>query len=118
MYALDKNKELTAQGLSKAIRCEIKDELKIELPEDIDYSKSIFAFYRDLVEGGKPQFLFYFKTNLYSSKEFEEHFKKVMKNRNVKKTILAIDSLSLPNGEKLNIMPSAVASVVLLLQAI
>ena len=140
MYALDENKQFTAKGLSNAIRCEIMDELKIELNSDEDYSTSIFAFYRDLVEGGKPQFLFYYKTDLLNSTEFEQHFKSVLNQKGAKKAnkknqtvdgtsfkflsleelkhaTLQIDGLVLANGTKLNMMPSGVASVVLLLKA-
>lgn len=138
MYALDENKEFTSKGLSNAIRCEIMDELKIELSDDVDYSGSIFAFYRDLVEGGKPQFLFYYKTDVFSSKDFEEHFKSVLNSRGARKTnkknqivdgmsfkfltidelrnsTLQIDGIILPGGTKLNMMPSGVASIALLL---
>ena len=141
MYALDENKKFTVQGLSNAIRCEIMDELKIELPKETDYSVSIFAFYRDLVEGGKPQFLFYIKTDLLTSKEFEEHFKIVMNQKGAKKnnkksqivdgtsfkfltldelqrSTLQIDGIVLPGGTKLNMMPSGIGSVALLLKAV
>jgi len=140
MYALDEEKKFTSKGLSNAIRCEILDELKIDLPEDLDFSSSIFAFYRDLVEGGKPQFLFYYKTDLLSSKEFEENFKSVLNKHGAKRankksqTVdgmsfkyftleelkaakLEIDSIIFPNGEKINMMPSCTASVALLLKA-
>ena len=141
MYALDENKQFTAKGLSNAIRCEIMDELKINLSREDDYSSSIFAFYRDLVEGGKPQFLFYYKTDLLTSKQFEENFKAALNKKGAKKankknqtvdgmsfkfltleelqnSTLQIDGIVLPNGTKLNMMPSGLASVALLLKAI
>ena len=141
MYALDENKQFTAKGLSNAIRCEIMDELKINLSREEDYSTSIFAFYRDLVEGGKPQFLFYYKTDLLTSKQFEENFKAALNKKGAKKAnkknqtvdgtsfkflsleelqqaTLQIDGLVLANGTKLNMMPSGLASVALLLKAL
>lgn len=63
-YGLDLDKNLSSEYLSKAIKGEIKDELKFNINENVDMSKSIFAFYRDLVEGGKPQFLYYFKIDI------------------------------------------------------
>ena len=71
------------------------NELKIDLPKSKDYSKTIFAFYRDLVEGGKPQFLFYCKTDLYSSKSFENHFKQIINKSCEKK---ANKKISLPTS--------------------
>lgn len=35
--------------------------------------------------GGKPQFLFYYKTDKIDSVAFEAHFREVMKKREVKK---------------------------------
>lgn len=141
IYALDTNKNFTTKGLSNAIRAEIMDELKIELPDNKDYSKTIFAFYRDLVEGGKPQFLFYCKTDSYSSKSFSNHFQQIINKPDVKKankknqtvdgtnfkfltfvelkeSILTIDGIILKNGEKLSMMPSSVASLAILLNNI
>ena len=141
MYALNGNYDFTEQGLSNAIRAEIMDELKIELPEENDYSKSIFAFYRDLVEGGKPQFLFYYKTDLYTSRDFEAHFRNVIRkpgtkraNRKkqtvdgtsfkylsideLKQSKILIDGIVLADKQKLNMMPSSVASVALLMESL
>lgn len=84
MYALNEDQKLYAKGLSNAIKAEIQDELYIEIGEDVDLSKSIFAFYRDLVEGGKPQFLFYYKLDNYTFETFEKNFKqRYEKNNNV-----------------------------------
>ena len=58
-YALGKNKELTTSGLIDCINMEIQDELKIPVQcvSDIQF----ISAYRDIVEGGKPQLLFYAK---------------------------------------------------------
>lgn len=58
---IDENK-INRESLSNAIKNEIRDELRIEFKnEKEDLCDGIFAFYRDLVEGGKPQFLYSFK---------------------------------------------------------
>ena len=67
----------------------IKDELKIDAA-DIEFSveKNMIAAYRDLVEGGKPQFLFAAKVNRTHNeitqefiKQVKEKKKKTWKNR-------------------------------------
>lgn len=73
-YALDGNKQVTKDGIIKAIRAEIEDELGLKnIPNYHSRSNKIFAdltfksvlcFYRELVEGGKPQFMFYTKINV------------------------------------------------------
>ena len=97
------------------------------------YLISIFAFYRDIVEGGKPQFLFYYKVDL-TFEEIEKNFNKLLrKDRKKKKTFttdgkklipigvdelkdikLTAGSLTMTNGKKYKMMPSAVASVEML----
>ena len=80
-YALTKDRTMTLEGISNAIKSEIRDELKIEIDKDTDIaqdlSKSIFAFYRELSEGGKPQFLFYYKLQNLKKAEVENNFKKL-----------------------------------------
>ena len=141
-YCLEESGRFTREGLSKAIRNEITDELKIEIDTQEDLCNSVFAFYRDLVEGGKPQFLFYYKTNRYNKEQFESHFKAVMSKKanrkeNKKKQIVdgeifeyfTIDELKRcrfgidkmiaeKDGEtkEYHMMPSSVGSVILLLQ--
>lgn len=58
-YALDKNKEMTTNGLIDCINMEIQDELKI--PVQCVSDVQFISAYRDIVEGGKPQLLFYAK---------------------------------------------------------
>lgn len=74
-YALDDNRVFNREGLSRAIREEIRDELYIDIDQNVDLHKSIFAFYRDLAEGGKPQFLFYYKLEDVSFEQFENNFR-------------------------------------------
>ncbi len=73
-YALDENMMLTEEGIVEAIKNEIADELNLDkLPDYKKREKQIFAdltfksvlcFYRELVEGGKPQFMFYTKIDV------------------------------------------------------
>ncbi len=83
-YALNSDRKLDDKGISNAIKKETEDELYINLPENADLSKSIFAFYRDIVEGGKPQFLFYYRLENCTYEEFEKNFReKYNKSDNV-----------------------------------
>ncbi len=55
-YSLDVNRKLTEQGIINSVVQEIKDELKLTVaPKDIN----VFEFYRDIIQGGKPEFYFY-----------------------------------------------------------
>jgi len=140
-YAINDNRKLTIDGLNKAIRQEIMDELKIpevELnAEKLSAQKSIIGFYRDLVEGGKPHFVFYYDCGDYSSDNFSEHFSEVTgtkedKEQNKKELIIdgneiscfAIESLRNATfdldcitigDQKLEMTPSAIASIIILL---
>ena len=82
VYALNDERKLDAVGLSNAIKKEIWDELYIDIAPDVDMTQSIFAFYRDIVEGGKPQFLFYYKLENCTFEAFENHFKGCYQERN------------------------------------
>lgn len=84
MYALDDNQQLTFKGISNAIKMEIFDELYINVGDSVDLSQCIFAFYRDLVEGGKPHFLVFYKLDNYSFEDFKSNFNtKYMKQNNI-----------------------------------
>ncbi len=73
-YALNENMELTEEGIVGAIREEIVDELNLDKLNNYQKRKneifsdlginSIYYAYRELVEGGKPQLLFYTKINV------------------------------------------------------
>lgn len=136
-YCINPQYEMDANGLSNAMRMEIMDELKIEIDSDEMLIKTIFAFYRDLVEGGKPQFLFYYKTNEYDEKTFIENFNKKKSNKHAKKNkrlvedgkefeFLSIeelkkceydvDAMTTSDGKKFKMMPSSIASVILLIK--
>lgn len=61
-FALNEKGEFTPAGLMKAIYGELQDELKIKKNLVDENSVRIIALYRDCVECGKPQFLFYAKS--------------------------------------------------------
>ena len=86
MYALDfKNGfQMYENSLSNAIIGEIHDELHIVDDTALNNQKvksSIFAFYRDLVECGKPQFLFCLQLENTTEAELQ---KLITKKRNIK----------------------------------
>lgn len=144
-YCMNEDYQLTIPGISRAIRKEIEEELMMDIDNDEDMTKYIFAFYRDLVEGGSPQFLFHYKTDKYDSKTYAEHFKKTistsgMRRENRKHAIVDAKKLAFFTVEELsnarfevdkmiiknekghdveyNMMPIAVASVIMLLQSL
>lgn len=137
-YCLNKDHVFTEEGLGKAIAQEIKNELFLPEQKDVDYVSTIFAFYRDLVEGGKPQFLFYLKEPNMDSKAFEENFRSRLKeNKEKVKKAKLIDGTEfryytveeLRNAEygmnymkigkdEMRMMPSSIASIMMLLDNI
>lgn len=52
--------EAIAQAVNRELKYFIVNNSHIEVDHN-DIKNSIFAFYRDIVEGGKPQILFYYK---------------------------------------------------------
>lgn len=138
-HALDDYHELTIDGMNKAIREEIMDELKI--PEEklnaekLSARKSVIGFYRDLVEGGKPHFVFYYECDKFESGEFAKNFQAKAKENEetdekeliidgkdfkyysvekLKNAIFDLDGITIDN-QKLEMTPSAIASIVILL---
>lgn len=119
-YAIDQNHDVDLTGIGTAILAEIKDELGIDVIGEVIKRKgiecnqrkkeelerklvnitvnSIIAFYRDLVEGGKPQFLFYLKlsdiddcfNNEFVRNVFNSN-KKSIKGKTDKETNMKID---------------------------
>lgn len=117
------------------------DELKIDVPESYRLDQSIFAFYRDIVEGGKPQFLFYIKLSNLTVDDFEKNFYNSTNNKKQKKkeqgkvitdgekieyfTIddlllctYEMDGITTQDGRYYRMMPSSIVSIVLLLNAL
>lgn len=88
-YALNDNGMFTKEGLEKGIVREIEDELGIPEKKLLKDEKSLglgavrlIAAYRDMLEGGKPQLLFYVKTEM-NKEQIEEAFNK--KNNYIRK---------------------------------
>lgn len=83
-YAINSEGNLTEDLLEVAIKNEIHDELKIRQETyTFDLSQNIVSIYRDLVEGGKPQLLFYVECNLSKDiiqKNFSSESKKEKRN--------------------------------------
>ena len=95
--------------------------------------ESIFAFYRDLLEGGKPQFLFYFFFNEFDKDSFIKNFENksnkkdgqnalvdgtkfiFYKTSDLKEATISSDGMRI-NGINHKMTPSASASVVMLIQ--
>lgn len=88
-YSLLDKESFSEAGLVEAIKAEIFDELKIEGKscEKIVLSESVIAAYRDMVEGGKPQLLFYVQTDL-TREEIENSFNKKVSRRVDKNSML------------------------------
>ena len=59
-YCLDENYNFAISGLESAVIEEINDELGLNISYDeFSIREHLIAIYRELIEGGKPQFLFY-----------------------------------------------------------
>ena len=141
-YCLSEDGAFTEKGLRSSILSEISDELGIPTKLLEHESLNIFGAYRDLVEGGKPQLIFYYKST-QTFNEIEAAFKLPQKSKIKKKDrtvrdkqeykmlkdgneILAIPkndlfnnttlsaSSFLWNGRTWQIVPSTTASIALL----
>ncbi len=138
---LNKEGIITKEGIAKAIMLEIEDELALSKTEqyklgkeyifgDFSFDNNVLYFYRDLLEGGKPQFMFYAKINVPSESVIKAYQKNSEKNTLIKdgNQIVCVDANELRNiylapdemvirKKRYPAMPSAVATVVLLKQA-
>lgn len=138
-YCLNDDRKLTVEGLRNAIRMEIEDELKIAIDKNTPFENTVFAFYRDLVEGGKPQFLFYYRLENITAREVENNFRKQLKEEGKKKnvnsclvdgtklyyfTLQELSNSTISSGEitirdkKFKIMPSVATSIILLINSL
>ncbi len=135
-YALIDGK-FTREGLRKGILKEIENELKIseEGLEAFSLDEHLIAAYRDLVEGGKPQLLFYIKSKWPKDKietNFFEKIKGVEKSKKYElledgrrflwisqkdikeKKICILPDQIVYDGRPYHMMPSVAASIVML----
>ncbi len=140
-YAINKNGEVTKDGIEYAMKREIEDELSLDRVSDyaqrredifngFSFDKNVLYFYRDLVEGGKPQFMFYAKINITSNELKNAQPKKKRKlsliqdgyrmffvdKEGLERMYLSPDTMIL-NDRRYPAMPSAVGTVVMLKQA-
>lgn len=83
-YALDNNGFFTGEGLVNAVLREIENELKIDVEKFL--TVNLIGAYRDAVECGKPQLLFYAKATV-SAKEISENFYREIKNKHQRKEV-------------------------------
>lgn len=75
-YCLNDDGEFTVNGFSNSVISEISDELKVKIDDiSFDINNNAIAAYRDVMEGGKPQFIFYADIKK-TSKDIEDNFKK------------------------------------------
>lgn len=81
-FALDVNGDFTVEGLKNAILGEIEDELKIA--ENFVETINLIQAYRDCVECGKPQLLFYSEVSQTASQIYEVFIKKLEEKNNSK----------------------------------
>lgn len=81
-YALEPGDAFNCQGLVRAILREVQDELKIPVEglEEFSCSKNLIAAYRDLVEGGKPQLVFFLKS-LLTRDQIQQSFFNALKGK-------------------------------------
>lgn len=154
-YALDRQQRLTKEGIAYAIMAEVWDELALsevkcltktvpdgfpgfsntsdvlsfcqKLLNGFSFDNNVWYFYRDLVEGGKPQFMFYAKINLSFDQISSAYKKKAKKNgllqdgneiigisrAELEKVYLTTDKMVI-NDQVYSAMPSAIATVALL----
>lgn len=138
-YALKGKSEFTYEGLKNAILGEIEDEFKIKKEDlngsEVNYSLKIISAYRDLVEGGKPQLCFHFwinKTKENLDKKFKEEINKNKKDNHLVidgeetlwihkselKDLIILPDLFIYKDRIYRTMPSAAASIVMLIKCL
>lgn len=109
-YALNNKHEFTLDGLKTGIIKEINDELKIK-KEDLvweNLNQHLISFYRDMVEGGKPQFMFHIKSTKTKDEinvNFEEHHQQKKKRDQRFKNHFNLANKMLEDGNKLIWIP-------------
>lgn len=132
-YALDRNGDFSAYGLLNSIIGEINDETKINRSNINGFTlkDNVFAAYRELVEGGKPQLVFYATVDIDRDaieEEFIRHVKGKKYNEFIEdgKYLLWINRNELLNicicadgiiydGKRYKMLPTITGSLVLLI---
>lgn len=132
--ALNEYGIFTTEGLQKGILKALKDELEISglAIDNFSLEKNMISAYRELVEGGKPQLLFYVHsswTKAFIEKNYaqKKHLSQLIWWMKVRKTFLWIPKSELKyigilpdgiiyRGKKYRMMPTVTASVVMLMK--
>lgn len=138
-YALNSSGKFTESGIEGAILQEIKNELKIPQNklERFSAANNLIAAYRDIVEGGKPQLLFFIRS-LWTKEEIKQNFISEMKKSDTNneaellvdgrkflwiykaeiKDICILPDMIIYNGRSYRMMPSSAASIVMLIESL
>lgn len=147
--ALTKDRKVDTSSISNAIICEMISEFNLKnldnskeietlIRNDFSFEKNVLYFYRDLLECGKPQLMFYYQLPISSeevAKAFTGGIKTAKKNRDRFDLYCAIDGHKLlfvdrsdldkmyltPNGFAYNkkffiSVPSAVATIAMMVE--
>lgn len=111
-YALNRDGSLYEDAVLRSIKKIISESFKIE--EDIT-KENIIAIYRDLVEGGKPQVLFYKKLEKECEFKGEKPDERLIfiKRDTVMESEFKVNGIIM-NKKFYSMMPSVVASIVLI----
>lgn len=83
-YCLNEELIFTVDGLKNAVTKEMEDELGIKIENsEISIKNNLIAFYRDILEGGKPQLLFKVSIDK-TTEEVQNIFNEYLKKKNEK----------------------------------
>lgn len=147
-YALTADHKVTPESISLAIVKEIMDEfcldrlqnhreLEEQIRNDFSFQKNVLFFYRELLESGKPQLMFYYRLPIESNEVIRAFTKgtKFLKKQKRHNLFLSVDGYKMllvdakdlskiylcPDGMVIGkkfykSVPGAVATVIMLLQ--
>lgn len=136
-YALNENKIFDTEGLRRAIVAEIEKEVGVKENQldGFTLEENLIAAYREFVEGGKPQLMFYAKSTLTKDKITNNFLEKNKRKPKTEIEKVSIDgkvwkwiekkdllqaeitaSMMKCNGKKYTMMPSSSACVAMLVQ--
>lgn len=136
-YALNTEWKFDEEGLRNSMLKEIDDELKVRESELEGFAldTNLIAAYRDVVEGGKPQLLFFARATVDKGtieKNFEERRKKKKKDKYLKvledgskflwikreelETLGITPEMMVYQGKMYKMVPSASAPIAMLMQ--
>ncbi|MCL2300835.1 MAG: hypothetical protein FWC27_11905 [Firmicutes bacterium] len=135
-YALNQDGSLEIHGIVRAVEGEVKDELGLSTSDFVapTLEQNLIAIYREFVEGGKPQLLWYIPLTI-SSEDLREKFnvqrKSGVKNlqdgpeivflskADLHRSYISPDGICVSSGtgnKRYQMVPSSSASIVMYLQ--